>query len=313
MEKRELIIIGGGPAGLAAGIYAARANLDVVLIERGVPGGTAATAYLVENYPGFADGISGPELMAQMEKQARHFGVKFIIDQVQSLTWANGIFMVNTSSEEIKAQAVILATGTQPKLLKVKGEHDFHGRGVSYCATCDGAFFRDKHIAVVGGSDAAVEEALFLTNFAAKVYLIHKREELQAATINLLRARENPKIEFILNHTVKEIHGDEVVTGIKIKDVRTGESRHLEVAGVFVYGGTRPNSELVKDLATLNEQGYVVTDEEMGTKCPGLFAAGDVRKKNLRQIVTAVADGAIAATAAKKYHQEIERKNKIKK
>ncbi|RKO67182.1 thioredoxin-disulfide reductase [Desulfofundulus salinus] len=297
----DVAIIGGGPAGLTAGIYAARAKLKSVLIERGMTGGLAATTEFIENYPGFSEGIGGPELMSRMEAQARRFGLEILNSNVEDLKKDNLNFIVKTEDAEIKTRTVIVATGAQPQRLNVRGEETFHGRGVSYCATCDGAFFKDKRVAVVGGGDAAVEEAMFLTKFATRVFIIHRRGELRATKIVQERARQNPRIEFIWHSVVDEIMGKETVTGVRIKDVRTGQTSELPVDGVFIYIGYSPNSSIVKELVKLDEWGYILTDANMQTSCPGLFAAGDVRQKSLRQVVTAVADGAIAAVSAEKY------------
>ncbi|AEG15028.1 thioredoxin-disulfide reductase [Desulfofundulus sp. TPOSR] len=300
----DVAIIGGGPAGLTAGIYAARAKLKSLLIERGMTGGLAATTEFIENYPGFSEGIGGPELMSRMEAQARRFGLEFLNSNVEALKKENLNFIVKTEDTEIAARTVIVATGAQPQRLNVRGEETFYGRGVSYCATCDGAFFKDKHVAVVGGGDAAVEEAMFLTKFATRVFIIHRRGELRATKIVQERARQNPRIEFIWHNVVEEITGKETVTGVRIKDVRTGQTSELPVDGVFIYIGYNPNSYIVKELVKLDERGYILTDANMQTSCPGLFAAGDVRQKSLRQVVTAVADGAIAAVSAEKYLEQ---------
>jgi len=301
MDTVELIIIGGGPAGLAAGIYAARADLETVLLERGMPGGLAASTEFIENYPGFPDGIGGPELAMAMDAQARRFGLKIMNTNVESIRRGQEHWLVETDDGIIAAQAVILATGAQPSRLGVAGEGKFHGRGVSYCATCDGAFFRDKTVAVIGGGDAAVEEGIFLTKFAAKVYLVHRRDRLRATKILQQRALDNPKIEFCWNSVVDEIQGQDTIAGVLLKDVKTGDQRLLDVEGVFIYVGLKPASGLVRDLVKLDQFDYVITDENMMTTQPGLFSAGDVRSKSLRQVVTAVADGAIAAVAAEKY------------
>ncbi|MDQ0287530.1 thioredoxin reductase (NADPH) [Desulfofundulus luciae] len=300
----DVAIIGGGPAGLTAGIYAARAKLKSLLIERGMTGGLAATTEFIENYPGFSEGIGGPELMSRMEAQARRFGLEILNSNVEALKKENLNFAVKTEDTEIMARTVIVATGAQPQRLNVRGEETFHGRGVSYCATCDGAFFKDKRVAVVGGGDAAVEEAMFLTKFATRVFIIHRRGELRATKIVQERARQNPRIEFIWHSIVDEIMGKETVTGVRIKDVRTGQTSELPVDGVFIYIGYSPNSSIVKELVKLDERGYILTDANMQTSCPGLFAAGDVRQKSLRQVVTAVADGAIAAVSAEKYLEQ---------
>ena len=301
MDTVDLIIIGGGPAGLAAGIYAARADLKTVLLERGMPGGMAASTEFIENYPGFPEGIGGPELAMAMDAQARRFGLKITSDNVESIRQSQEHWLVETDDGIMSARAVILATGAQPSKLGVPGEGKFHGRGVSYCATCDGALFRDKTVAVIGGGDAAVEEGLFLTKFATKVYLVHRRDRLRATKILQQRALENPKIEFCWNSVVVEILGQEAITAVRLSDVKTGDQRLLDVEGVFVYVGLKPASGLVKDLVKLDQAGYVITDENMMTSQPGLFSVGDVRSKTLRQVVTAVADGAIAAVAVEKY------------
>lgn len=304
MEKRELVIIGGGPAGLSAGIYASRAAMNTVLLERGIPGGLVVSTESIENYPGFAGGIGGPELMLQMENQARRFGLEILSSNVASIKPTEKEFIVKTDDGEIAAGALIIASGAQPQLLGVKGETEYTGRGVSYCATCDGAFFRGKRVAVVGGGDAAVEEAIFLTKFAEKVFIIHRRGELRATRVVQQRAFENPKIELIWHSVVDEIHGTDTVDTVLVRNVRNGEKTRLDVDGAFIYVGHRPSSVLVKDLVRLNEKGYIITDENMLTSHPGIFAAGDVRQKLLRQVVTAVADGAIAAVAAEKYLEE---------
>lgn len=305
MDKRDLVIIGGGPAGLSAGIYAARASIDTVILERGVPGGLVISTNFIENYPGFSDGISGPDLMVQMENQARRFGADISSANVQRIDINDRNFTLLTDHGEIKTGAVILATGVQPQLLGVKGEKELTGRGVSYCATCDGAFFRGKKVAVVGGGDAAVEEAIFLTRFAEKVYVIHRRGELRATKIVQHRAFKNSKIEFIWHGVVAQVLGVNSVEGVEVRDVRDNSISLLDVEGVFIYIGSTPNSFLLKEIVKTNEKGYIITDENMMTSQKGIYAAGDVRQKLLRQVVTAVADGAIAAVAAEKYLAEI--------
>lgn len=305
METKDIIIIGGGPAGLAAGLYASRAALDTVLVEQGVPGGLAASTERIENYPGFKEGIGGPELANRMDAQARRFGLKVLNSNVQKLVRSENGFTVKTEDGDLFARAVILATGAHPQKLGIKGEAELHGLGVSYCATCDGAFFKGKKVAVVGGGDAAVEEAIFLTRFAERVTIIHRRGELRATKILQERARRNPKIEFIWHSEVSEILGAYFVEGIRVRNVNSGAAEEKQVDGVFMYVGTRPNSELVKDLIKLDDRGYIVTNENMATECPGLFAVGDVRQKTLRQVVTAVADGAIAAVTAEKYIEAV--------
>ncbi|MGQ9556776.1 MAG: thioredoxin-disulfide reductase [Desulfurispora sp.] len=301
MKLYDVIIIGGGPAGLSAGIYAARANLDAVLIEMGMTGGLAASTEMIENYPGFENGIGGPELAMQMEKQARRFGLEMMYAYVSGVDKQGDDFIVSADEQNYRARAVIFAAGAKPRYLGVPGEKEFHGRGVSYCATCDGAFFREKVVAVVGGGDAAVEEALFLTKFARQVYVIHRREQLRATRYVQNKARENSKIQFVLSSVVKQVNGNELVRSVTVEDVLTGQQRELPVDGVFIYVGHEPSTGMIAHLVERDEQGYVVTDEQMRTSCPGLYAAGDVRHKTLRQVVTAVADGAIAAVEVEKY------------
>jgi thioredoxin reductase (NADPH) len=303
--ERELVIVGGGPAGLAAALYAARAGLDTVLYEEGMPGGKAATTERIENYPGFPDGIGGAELMMNMQAQAQRFGARMVNVGVEAIEPGDAQFILQTGEGRVTARAVILATGVTPRPLNVRGEAEFTGRGISFCATCDGPLFRDRVVAVVGGGDAAVEEALFLSRFARKVYLIHRRDALRATKVLQDRAFAEPKIEFLWHSVVQEVLGARTVEAVLIRDVRSGETRTVAVDGVFVYIGMEPNSRLVRGLVALDEQGYVITDEEMRTSRPGIFAAGDVRRKTLRQVVTAVADGAIAAVTAGHYLESL--------
>lgn len=301
MLEKELVIIGGGPAGYAAGLYAARADIDCILVERGMPGGQAASTEWIENYPGFPGGIGGIDLAMKMDEQARSFGLDVWFSDVEKLERQGNEFIVQTAQEPVKTKTVILATGAKPQFLGVEGESKFHGRGVSYCATCDGAFFRDKTVAVVGGGDAAVEEALFLTKFASKVYIIHRRGELRATKLIQRRAIDNAKVEFLWFSVVDKVIGEDKVQAVRIKNVQSGELSDVPVDGVFVYVGTKSNSDLVKDMVEMDEYGYIKTGEDTGTGIPGLYAAGDIRQKHLRQVVTAVADGAIAAVEVEKY------------
>jgi len=302
----DVIIIGGGPAGLTAGIYTSRARLKSLLIEKALTGGQIATIDLVENYPGFDEGISGSELSQKMEKQARRFGLEIIQGAVRKISLDGKIKKITLEEDkgEYEAKSVIISTGAHPKPLGVEGEDKLRGRGVSYCATCDGALFRGEKIAVIGGGDSAVEEAIFLTRFAEIVYVIHRRDQLRATKIAQERAFSNPKIKFIWNSIVKKIEGEDSVTALLIKDVRTEKETTLDVQGVFIYVGYNPNTDFLKGILNLNGNNYIITDENMATSVPGIFAAGDVRAKTLKQIATAVGDGAIAAISAEKYIEE---------
>ena len=297
----DLIIAGGGPAGLTAGLYAARSMLKTLLLEKMTPGGQAATTFLIENYPGFPEGISGPDLAQAMENQAKKFGLAVTYGEVKKMSFREPLWEVETEDKKLLAKAVVVASGVEPRKLGVPGEETLRGRGVSYCATCDGPFFKDQEIGVVGGGDSAVEEALYLTRFAAKVYLIHRRNALRAEKIIQERAFQNPKIEILWDTVVAKVLGDSGVEGLELQNVKTKTLRTLKVGGVFFYVGWLSNTEFLKGIVDLDEQGYVVTDEHMATSAPGLFAAGDVRKKLLRQIATAVGDGATAAFAAGQY------------
>lgn len=300
----DLAIIGAGPAGLSAAIYGARARLSTVIIEKMYPGGQAAITDIIENYPGFTEGIGGAELTEAMKKQAERFGAQFLNGEVEKIEKQNEKFLLSLKNETVEAKAVILAMGAQARRLGVKGEKEFTGRGVSYCATCDGAFYTDRTVMVVGGGDTAIEEALFLTHFAKSVTVVHRRSELRATKILQERAFKNEKIKFIWDSVVEEIKGSDSVQEVVLKNLKTGETTSIPVDGVFVAIGWDPNTAIVKDLVKLNEKGYIITDENMATGVPGLFAAGDLREKSLRQVVTAVADGAVAAVSAEKYLEE---------
>ncbi|MGB9812699.1 MAG: thioredoxin-disulfide reductase [Thermovenabulum sp.] len=302
--NHDLIIIGGGPAGLSAAIYGARARLDTVVVEKMYAGGQAAITDRIENYPGFVEGIGGMELTEAMKMQAERFGAKFVNGEVQKIIPKEDGFEVVLKNEQLKAKAVILAMGAEARKLMVKGEKEFTGRGVSYCATCDGAFYTDRKVVVVGGGDSAIEEAIYLTKFAESVTVIHRRNELRATKILQERAFSNEKIKFLWDSVVEEIRGKDAVEEIVVKNIKTGEEIIYPTDGVFVAIGWEPNSEIVKDLVKLNERGYIVTDENMATNVPGIFAAGDIREKALRQVITAAADGAIAAVSAEKYIEE---------
>ncbi len=298
----DLVIVGGGPAGLTAYIYAARARLRTLLVEKFSPGGQILNTDRVENYPGFPEGISGAELMERFLAQARNLGLEPLLDEATGLTQDGDLYLVHLGSgETLVSPTVIVATGAGPKRLGVPGERELTGKGVSYCATCDGPFFRDEVVAVVGGGNTAVQESVFLTRFARKVYLIHRRDQLRATRILQERAFADPKIEFVWNSVVTEILGEDKVQGVRIKNVKTGEERVLEVGGVFIFIGIRPHTEWLEGVLALDEGGFIITDAEMRTSLPGVFAAGDVRAKSCRQIVTAVGDGATAAYMAELY------------
>ncbi|URA09320.1 thioredoxin-disulfide reductase [Thermospira aquatica] len=297
----DVIIIGSGPAGMAAAIYTGRSLLKTLMLEKIGSGGQAALTELIENYPGFPHGINGYELSQKMEEQAKNFGTSFDYAEVQKVTQdETGIFHVFTESREFLSKTVIIATGASPKKLGVPGEEKFIGRGISFCATCDASFYKDKVVAVVGGGDSAVEEGMYLTKFAKKVYLIHRRDQLRAAKIVQKRAFQTPGMEFIWDTVVEEIKGENFVEALKLKNVKTNETSWLEVNGVFLYIGLLPNTNFIEGVEK-DEQGYIITDEMMRTNIPGLFAAGDCRHTPLRQVITAASDGAIAAYAVEKY------------
>lgn len=304
----DVIIIGGGPAGLTAGLYAGRAGLSTLILEGEVPGGQMATSDEIENYPGVPS-INGAELASIMREQAEKFGARMEMAEVESLDLEGEVKRIKTDGETYLGRTVIIASGARPRELGVPGERRFRGRGVSYCATCDGAFFREREIAVVGGGDSAVQEAIFLTRFARKVTLIHRRNELRAVKTLQDKAFRNSKIEFLWDSVVKEIQGGDRVEGLAVRNVQTGKMRVIPADGVFIYIGVQPNSTFLPDSID-QVDGYVVTDERMQTSCPGVFAAGDIRPKLLRQISTAVGDGATAAMAAEQYLESLEVKNR---
>ncbi len=309
-EAVDLAVLGGGPAGLTAVIYARRAGLKTLLIEKMVLGGTASTAFQIDNFPGFPEGISGMELAQRLSSQADKLGNNIIWGNATALKSKNKHFEITIDGKTIQAKAVILATGSESKRLDVPGEEKLRGRGISYCATCDGPFYKDKNIAVVGGGNGAIEEALFLTRFAKKISIIHRRDELRADKILADRAKADPKIYFFWHSAVQEIKGENKVESISIKDVQNDKTLNVSIDGIFVYIGSRPNSSIAKDLIKIDKNGFIVTDNNLQSSVAGIFAAGDVRQKSLRQIVTAAADGAIAAESARKYIEESNPKTK---
>jgi thioredoxin reductase (NADPH) len=303
-EVYDIVIIGGGPAGLTAGIYAARDNLDTLVIEKNFPGGQVGITEMVENYPGFPDGILGGDLSEKMFQHARKFGVQ-VKNGICSKIESDGKYkIVSFNDMQIKAKAVIMASGAKPLHLNVSGENKFLGRGISFCATCDGAFYKDKVVAVIGGGDSAVEEGHYLTKFAKKVYVVHRRDKLRAAKILQERAFANPKMEFVYNCVVKEVKGEQKIEAITLYNKVEDKEFDLTVDGVFVFIGWTADTEILKGIVEMDDSGFIKTDEHMATNIPGIFSAGDNRLKELRQIVTAVADGAIAAKSAEKYIED---------
>ena len=298
----DVIILGAGPGGLAAGLYAGRSRLSTLVIEKGQDGGRIAITDDIENYPGqMVEGESGPSLIARMTQQVEKFGAERVADTINAVDFSGEIKILKSAKNEYQAKNVIIATGAYARPIGCKGEAEFRGKGVSYCATCDANFFEDLEVFVVGGGDSAVEEAMYLTKFARKVTIIHRRDELRAAKSIQEKAFANPKIEFFWDSVVEELGGDDILQWMKVKNVKTGEVRTVEadeedgMFGVFGFIGTVPNSKLFEGILDMDERGYIRTDEDMHTNIPNVYAVGDVRIKSLRQVVTAAADGAIAA------------------
>ena len=298
----DVIILGAGPGGLAAGLYAGRSRLSTLVIEKGQDGGQIAITDDIENYPGqIVEGESGPSLIARMTQQVEKFGAERVSDTINSVDLSGEIKILRSAKNEYQAKNVIIATGAYARPIGCKGEAEFRGKGVSYCATCDANFFEDMEVFVVGGGDSAVEEAMYLTKFARKVTIIHRRDELRAAKSIQEKAFKNPKIEFFWDSVVEELGGDDILQWMKVKNVKTGEIKTVEadeedgMFGVFGFIGTVPNSKLFEGIIDMDERGYIRTDENMHTNVPNVYAVGDVRIKSLRQVVTAAADGAIAA------------------
>ncbi|MGG2056382.1 thioredoxin-disulfide reductase [Lysinibacillus pakistanensis] len=306
-EKKiyDVVIIGAGPAGMTAAVYTSRANLSTLMIERGIPGGQIANTEEVENYPGF-DTILGPELSTKMFEHAKKFGAEYAYGDVSEIIDGEEYKTIKSGAKEYKTRAIIISTGAEYKKMGVPGEKELGGRGVSYCAVCDGAFFKQKNLVVVGGGDSAVEEGVYLTRFAEKVTIVHRRDKLRAQKILQDRAFANEKIDFIWNATVKEINEDNGKVGsVTLQSTVDGTESEFVADGVFVYIGMLPLTKPFESLGILNDAGYILTNENMETTVPGIFAAGDVREKSLRQIVTATGDGSIAAQAVQHYVEEL--------
>jgi thioredoxin reductase (NADPH) len=307
----EAIIVGGGPAGLTAGIYLSRSRIDVLLLEKGLTGGQANLTEMIENYPGFPDGILGPELMQLFVNQATRFGLEIQNRDVFEISSTGeprkGKFRIKADSKEFYTKSIIIASGAQASKLGVPGEKEYIGKGVSYCGTCDGAFFREKDIIVVGGGDTAIEESLFLTKFAHKVYVVHRRDKLRATKILQERAFDNKKIDFIWDSIVTGIKGNEKVEEVQLKNVKNNQEKPFKCQGVFIFTGYIPVYPSLKTFSSqlVNDYGYILTDDDMKTKVEGIFACGDVRAKKLRQVVTACGEGAIAAFSLEKYLESL--------
>ncbi|MDQ0975199.1 thioredoxin reductase (NADPH) [Neobacillus niacini] len=309
----DVIIAGAGPAGMTAAVYTSRANLSTLMIERGMPGGQMANTEDVENYPGF-ESILGPDLSTKMFEHAKKFGAEYAYGDIKEIIDNGEVKTVVAGSKQYKAYSVIISAGAEYKKVGVPGEKELSGRGVSYCAVCDGAFFKQKELFVIGGGDSAVEEGVYLTRFASKVTIVHRRDELRAQKILQDRAFANEKIDFIWNHTIKSINDkDGKVGSVTLVSTQNGEERELPADGVFIYIGMIPLSKPFINLGITNENGYIETNDRMETKVPGIFAAGDIREKTLRQIVTATGDGSIAAQSAQHYVEELKEELKIKK
>lgn len=306
----DVVIIGSGPAGLSAGLYAARGRLKTIIIEKEKAGGQIVTTEEVANYPGSIENASGPSLIARMVEQADEFGAERVLDTISEVELEGKIKVLKGKKNVYKAKSVIVATGAKPRPIGCPGEKELTGKGVSYCATCDGAFFEDFEVFVIGGGDAAVEEALFLTKFARKVTIVHRRDELRAAKSIQEKAFKNEKVDFLWNSVVEEIKGEGIVETMVVKNTLTGELTEIEADeddgtfGIFVFIGYLPETKLFDGLVDM-KNGYIVTDQDMHTNIPGVFAAGDCRVKSLRQVVTATGDGAIAAVQAEKYISEV--------
>jgi len=306
IEKRNLLILGSGPAGWSAALYSARADLSPLVLTGMTLHGQASTTHAIENYPGFPEGVGGTELGELFQAQAERFGTEIVIDTATEVDLSKKPFRIKTYGKEYEAKSLIISTGADPKKLGVPGEKDLTGRGVSYCATCDGWFFKEKDIVIVGGGDSAVEEGIFLTRFVNSVTIIHRRDELRAGAILQNRAFNNPKIKFIWDSVVTEIIGENGVEAVRIKNVKTGQETNHETNAVFVAIGHRPNSEMFVGQLELDERGYIVINQNMETSVPGVFAAGEIADPDYRQVITSAGMGAAAAIQATRYLENVE-------
>jgi thioredoxin reductase (NADPH) len=305
-EVRDVAIIGGGPGGLTAGLYLCRAKIDAVLLDEHLTGGEAINSPLIENYPGFPEGISGADLMERIKAQADRFDLEIsTFARVMSLEVDGQVKTARLEKGEVNARTVIVSTGRRPRKMGIPGEEEFSGRGISYCATCDAPLFKERVVMVVGGGDAAVEEALHLSRFASKVLLVHRRDELRASSYLQERILSDPKVEFIWNSQLSEIKGDKMVESAMVVNNLTRQRTEVPVSGVFFYVGNIPNTDFLKDIVELNDDGYVVTDDRLETSVPGIFAVGDVRANYFKQVVLAAAEGALAALSAQRYLETI--------
>jgi thioredoxin reductase (NADPH) len=302
MQKEKVVILGSGPAGLTAALYTARANLEPLVVSGNQLGGQVSITYEVENYPGFPQGTTGPELVELMQKQAEKFGARVVIDEVTEVALASGQpFRVKTHGDEFEAEAVVICTGASPRRLGVPGEEALIGRGVSFCATCDGFFFRGKEVVVVGGGDSALEEGLFLTRFANRVRVVHRRDELRAGESLKKRALSNEKMSFIWDTVVEEIQGNGKVEGVRLRNLKNGKEERLGTDGVFIYIGHFPNSDLFRGQLAMDERGYLIADRQMSTSVPGVFAAGEIQDPVFRQVATSVGQGAAAGMMVERW------------
>ena len=301
-RQYDVVIIGSGPAGLTAAIYCARTGLKTLVLEKAAVGGQILKADIIENYPGFPEGLSAYELMEYMKRQAERFGCEIAIEEVSELnTPYPALNTITSEGNSYSSKAVIVATGANPKELGIKGESELTGKGVSYCATCDGPLFKNKNVVVIGGGDAAIGEAIYLTKFANKVIVVHRRDKLRAAAVLQQRFLKNPKAEVKWGCVATEVMGEGRVCGIKVKNLKNNREEEIPASGVFIYVGVRPNTDFLKEKIKLDDNGFIISDEEMRTSAKGIFACGDVRKNSLKQVITACGEGAVAANSCWRY------------